>query len=189
MARRLRDRALAIYEAGRRTADERGIILADTKFEFGVEPDGRLLLIDEVMTPDSSRYWPKESYAAGRAQLFPQLEKLAQFTIEINFNFNSDVIRPESYHAVGLMADALHNPVLLGYKFLVIGHTDAVGKREYNLQLSQRRAEAIRIALIKPFGVDPSRLEAVGLGEEQLRDPAKPDSAANRRVQLINIGR
>jgi phosphoribosylaminoimidazole-succinocarboxamide synthase len=73
MARRLRDQALAIYEAGRRAADERGIILADTKFEFGVDPSGRLLLIDEVMTPDSSRYWPKESYAPGRGQ--PSLDK------------------------------------------------------------------------------------------------------------------
>jgi len=86
------------------------------------------------------------------------------------------------------MADALHHPVLLGYKFFVIGHTNAVGGREYNLKLSQRRAEAIRAALINPFGVDPARLEAVGLGEEQLRDPLHPDSQINRRVQLINIG-
>lgn len=140
------------------------------------------------MALENIRSHPGEN-AVGRARLFPQLEKQAQFTIEINFNFNSDVIRPESYHAVGLMADALHNPVLLGYKFLVIGHTDAVGSREYNLKLSQRRAEAIRLALIQPFGVSPARLEAVGLGEEQLRDPAHPDAAANRRVQLINIGR
>ncbi len=73
MARRLRDQSLRVYEAGRRTADERDIILADTKFEFGVDPSGRLLLIDEVMTPDSSRYWPKESYAPGRGQ--PSLDK------------------------------------------------------------------------------------------------------------------
>jgi len=137
---------------------------------------------------DNIRQHPGEN-AVGRALLYPQLEQQAQFTIEINFNFNSDVIRPESYHAVGLMADSLHHPVLLGYKFLIIGHTDAVGGREYNLKLSQRRAEAIRQALIQPFGVSPARLEAVGLGEEQLRDPAHPDAAVNRRVQLINIGR
>jgi len=137
---------------------------------------------------DNIRQHPGEN-AVGRALLYPQLDQQAQFTIEINFNFNSDVIRPESYHAVGLMADSLHHPVLLGYKFLIIGHTDGVGNREYNLKLSQRRAEAIRQALIQPFGVSPARLEAVGLGEEQLRDPAHPDAAVNRRVQLINIGR
>ncbi len=73
MARRLRELSLEIYEAGRATAEERGIILADTKFEFGIEDGGRLLLIDEVMTPDSSRYWPSERYAPGRGQ--PSLDK------------------------------------------------------------------------------------------------------------------
>src|SRR5438105_1899946 len=62
--------------------------------------------------------------AAGRPLLFPQLEDQAQFTIEIDFDFNSAAIRPQSYRAVGSMADALHHPVLLGYKFFVIGHTD-----------------------------------------------------------------
>jgi phosphoribosylaminoimidazole-succinocarboxamide synthase len=62
---RLRDVALAIYERGAAYSLERGIILADTKFEFGTTSDGDLLLIDEVMTPDSSRYWPAEDYAVG----------------------------------------------------------------------------------------------------------------------------
>lgn len=137
---------------------------------------------------DNVRNSPGQA-AMNRPLLFPQLEDQAQFTVEIVFDFNSAAIRPESYRAVGAMADALHNPILLGYKFLVIGHTDAVGGREYNLKLSQRRAEAIREALVNPFGVDPARLDAVGFGEEQLRDPLHPDSQINRRVQLINIGR
>lgn len=62
---RLKDVALAIYERGATYSLERGIILADTKFEFGTTPDGDLLLIDEVLTPDSSRYWPAEDYAVG----------------------------------------------------------------------------------------------------------------------------
>jgi outer membrane protein OmpA-like peptidoglycan-associated protein len=137
---------------------------------------------------DSIRGHPGQS-AVDRPLLFPQLESLAQFTVEINFDFNSAAIRPESYRAVGSIADALHNPILLSYGILVIGHTDAVGGREYNLNLSQRRADAIVAALIDPFGVNGAVLEAVGLGEEQLRDPRHPTSAVNRRVQLINIGR
>jgi OOP family OmpA-OmpF porin len=125
----------------------------------------------------------------GHLLVIPQLDKLAQFTVEINFDFNSAAIRPESYRDVGAIADALHNPILLGYGILVIGHTDTVGGREYNLNLSQRRAEAIREALIDPFGVNPGVLQAVGLGEEQLRDPTHPTSAVNRRVQLINVGK
>jgi phosphoribosylaminoimidazole-succinocarboxamide synthase len=73
MAGRLRDLSFRIYEHGRAACADRGIILADTKFEFGLDADGELLLIDEVLTPDSSRFWPKESYAAGRGQ--PSLDK------------------------------------------------------------------------------------------------------------------
>ncbi len=120
---------------------------------------------------------------------FPQMENLAQFVVEIDFDFNSAVIKPSSYRTVGSIADALHNPILLGYGILVIGHTDSVGGREYNMGLSQRRAEAIRDALIDPFGVNPAILEAVGLGEEQLRDPKNPTSGVNRRVQLVNVGK
>ncbi len=120
---------------------------------------------------------------------FPQMANLAQFVVEVDFDFNSAGIKPSSYRTVGAIADALHNPILLGYGFLVIGHTDSVGGREYNIGLSQRRAEAIRDALIDPFGVNPAVLEAVGLGEEQLRDPKHPTSGVNRRVQLVNVGK
>jgi phosphoribosylaminoimidazole-succinocarboxamide synthase len=72
LADRLRELSLAIYAHGRETAAERGIILADTKFEFGLV-DGEPILIDEVMTPDSSRFWPEESYQPGRGQ--PSLDK------------------------------------------------------------------------------------------------------------------
>ena len=73
LAARLRDLSLEIYGFGRDVADARDIILADTKFEFGHDASGRLLLIDECLTPDSSRFWPKEHYAVGRGQ--PSLDK------------------------------------------------------------------------------------------------------------------
>ena len=87
-----------------------------------------------------------------------------------------------------MMADALHNPILLSNKFAVIGHTDAKGTRQYNLDLSQRRADSVKEMLVTTFGVDPKMLVAVGFGEEQLQDPANPEGAVNRRVQLLNIG-
>jgi phosphoribosylaminoimidazole-succinocarboxamide synthase len=71
IAHRLRDLSLAIYGRAFETARERGVILADTKFEFGVDAvsgDGRIILIDEVLTPDSSRYWPLAEYRPGVAQ-------------------------------------------------------------------------------------------------------------------------
>ncbi|MGD8345398.1 MAG: phosphoribosylaminoimidazolesuccinocarboxamide synthase [Desulfobacterales bacterium] len=66
-AEKIRDLSLAIYKKGADLADERGIIIADTKFEFG-QIDDDIILIDEILTPDSSRFWPKESYRPGGAQ-------------------------------------------------------------------------------------------------------------------------
>ena len=65
LAQRVRDLSIAIYERAARYALERGIIIADTKFEFGLDDEGRLYLIDEVLTPDSSRFWPVDGYAPG----------------------------------------------------------------------------------------------------------------------------
>jgi phosphoribosylaminoimidazole-succinocarboxamide synthase len=69
----LRRLSIAIYELGAAHARERGIILADTKFEFGRRPNGTVVLGDEVLTPDSSRFWPAEGYEPGRAQ--PSFDK------------------------------------------------------------------------------------------------------------------
>jgi outer membrane protein OmpA-like peptidoglycan-associated protein len=87
------------------------------------------------------------------------------------------------------MADALYSPYLQGYCFLVVGNTDSRGSREFNLTLSDKRAAAIREALINPFAIGPGRIEAVGLGEEQLLNRADPKADENRRVQLVNIGK
>lgn len=132
---------------------------------------------------------PSRAERVNRAPLFEQLNSEAQVTIAIRFDFDSARIRPDSFRSIGLMADALNHPYLLGYRFIIIGHTDAKGSRDYNLKLSQERADAVRAALINPFGISSSRIEAVGLGEEQLLNRGNPEAADNRRVQLINIGK
>lgn len=65
LACQIRDASIKIYEFAARYALERGIIIADTKFEFGLDTDGKLYLMDEVLTPDSSRFWPKDSWQPG----------------------------------------------------------------------------------------------------------------------------
>ena len=65
---RLRDLSIAVYEKAAAHAAERGIILADTKFEFGRSPGEEIVLADEVLTPDSSRFWPADEYEPGRGQ-------------------------------------------------------------------------------------------------------------------------
>ena len=69
----LRDTSLRLYSEARSYARERGIIIADTKFEFGLDKNGELVLIDEVLTPDSSRFWPADQYQPGRSQ--PSFDK------------------------------------------------------------------------------------------------------------------
>src|SRR5689334_993349 len=73
LAERMRDVSLAVYAAAAEHARERGIILADTKFELGLDADGELTLGDEVCTPDSSRFWPADEYEPGRGQ--PSFDK------------------------------------------------------------------------------------------------------------------
>ncbi|RJQ68446.1 phosphoribosylaminoimidazolesuccinocarboxamide synthase [Pseudonocardiaceae bacterium YIM PH 21723] len=72
-AAELRDVTVEVYRRAADYAAERGVILADTKFEFGVDTDGSLVLADEVLTPDSSRFWPADAYEPGRAQ--PSFDK------------------------------------------------------------------------------------------------------------------
>jgi phosphoribosylaminoimidazole-succinocarboxamide synthase len=73
LAERLRNTSIAIYQAGSRIAAERGIVIADTKFEFGLDHTGTPIVIDEMLTPDSSRFWPADAYQPGRTQ--PSFDK------------------------------------------------------------------------------------------------------------------
>jgi phosphoribosylaminoimidazole-succinocarboxamide synthase len=86
LTRRLRDLTLALYDHGAAHAESRGIFLADTKFEFGLTPQGDIILIDEVLTPDSSRYWPRDEYKPGGAQ--PSFDKqfVRDYLEEIRWN-------------------------------------------------------------------------------------------------------
>lgn len=126
--------------------------------------------------------------AASPPPALQALATLPNLTLVINFDVDSDRIQPRSYTTVGYIADALHHPLLLGYKFVVVGHCDASGGRKHNLDLSQRRAAAVVEALTTTFRVEAGQLVALGLGEEQLSDPADPKGAVNRRVQLLNVG-
>ena len=124
-----------------------------------------------------------------RPPVAPDLLKLPQFTADIQFDEDAAVVRPESYRLLGRIADTLYHPSLLGYKFLIVGHTVSTGKREYNLTLSQRRADALRDVLVTTFKVSPKRLVALGLGEEQLLDGNRPTAPVNAQIQVVTVGK
>jgi phosphoribosylaminoimidazole-succinocarboxamide synthase len=85
VAQRVRDLAIAIYRFGAEWAEKRGIIIADTKFEFGFH-DGELILIDEVLTPDSSRFWPRDQYKPGGSPPSFDKQYVRDYLIEIGWN-------------------------------------------------------------------------------------------------------
>ncbi len=86
MAEQVRELSLALYRFAADYALTRGIIIADTKFEFGTLDDGRLILIDEVLTPDSSRFWPAESYEPGRPQMSFDKQYVRDYLETIKWN-------------------------------------------------------------------------------------------------------
>jgi OmpA-OmpF porin, OOP family len=124
-----------------------------------------------------------------RPPLVPELLKLPQISLDVLFDPDSSIIRPGSYRTLGRVADALTEPALLPYKFLIVGNTESGGRRDHNVAISQRRAEAVRDVLVTMFKLSPKRLQALGLGEEQLRDAARPAAPANRRIQIMSLGK
>jgi OmpA-OmpF porin, OOP family len=124
-----------------------------------------------------------------RPPVAAQLLKLPQLVAEIQFDEDAAVVRPESYRMLGRIADTLYHPSLLGYKFLIVGHTMSTGRRENNLTLSQRRSDVIREVLINTFKISSKRLQAIGLGEEQLLDSARPTAPTNQWVHVMTVGK
>jgi outer membrane protein OmpA-like peptidoglycan-associated protein len=111
----------------------------------------------------------------------------AKVDLYIPFELNSARLVPEAEKQLSELGDALGGDSLAAYRFEIAGHTDASGAADYNLSLSERRAEAVmRYLLVR--GVAAERLKAIGYGEERLLHEDRPMDAANRRVEIRNLG-
>jgi outer membrane protein OmpA-like peptidoglycan-associated protein len=124
-----------------------------------------------------------------RPPIAPDLTKLPAFNADIAFDVDTPIVMPESYQTVGRIADALTHSALLPYTFLIVGHIESTGRRDNNVLLSQRRADAVRDILVNTFKVAPKRLQSVGLGEEQLLDPARPNAPVNNQLQIMLVAK
>ena len=113
-------------------------------------------------------------------------EAKPSLSLLIQFDFNSARVKPESQLALSNLAQALQSKELAEAKFAVEGHTDAKGRADYNLKLSQQRADAVRDYLASN-GVIDARLNAVGKGSTELANTADPLAADNRRVRIVNL--
>jgi outer membrane protein OmpA-like peptidoglycan-associated protein len=107
--------------------------------------------------------------------------------LEINFDYNSADISAKSMPSVQALGKALTNPDLKGSTFVVAGYTDAAGGEQYNQDLSERRADAIKRYLVDRYGIAGSDLVTVGYGKTKLKDPSQPMAEVNRRVQVVNM--
>ena len=104
----------------------------------------------------------------------------------IQFDFNSARVRPQSEEALLNLSQALQTPALANSRFAVEGHTDAKGSADYNLKLSDQRAQAVA-DFLKAHGVAAERLVASGKGATALANSAAPFAAENRRVRIVNL--
>lgn len=109
-------------------------------------------------------------------------------SMRVQFEYNSAVLTPAARRDLDQLGIALTSDRLREMRFGLDGHADAAGTDEYNLDLSTRRANAVKDYLARQFRVATDRLQAVGKGERELADPAHPLSEINRRVVITNLG-
>lgn len=114
---------------------------------------------------------------------------LPSMDFEITFALNSARLEPQAIQILQQLGVALQSKQLEATSFMVAGHTDARGRRDYNQRLSEERARAVKLFLSENFRMASDRLLAVGYGQEQIKITANPYADENRRVQIINLGR
>ena len=122
-----------------------------------------------------------------REQIATLAKDKPKIDLEITFDYNSANISAKAQPAVQALGKALSSADLKGSTFVVAGHTDAVGGEAYNQDLSERRADSIKKALVEKFGIAGTDLVTVGYGKTKPKDPSVPMDPANRRVQVVNM--
>lgn len=153
-------------------------------------------MIDSLKPNADDNIAPKTRSLAGRRNLTvdatsqDEASKAAaerpSLSLQIQFDFDSTRVKPESQLALANLAAALQSKELIEAKFAIEGHTDARGKTDYNQRLSQHRADAVRELLINK-GVDGTRLAATGKGASDPANKDDPQAAENRRVRVVNV--
>jgi outer membrane protein OmpA-like peptidoglycan-associated protein len=113
----------------------------------------------------------------------------SKIDLTINFEFNSAKLSSDAQAQLSELGKALADQSLEELSFSVIGHTDGVGSDSYNMKLSKQRADSVVKYLNNRYSVSLSRLRSDGKGESHLRLPDQPESAENRRVEVVAIAR
>jgi OmpA-OmpF porin, OOP family len=142
-------------------------------------------------SPPSTRTKKNRVAAVATSNPAPAPQAISSSSISFNtiqFAFNSAQLTPGSIETLRNLGNALNRELADQKSFLIEGHTDAKGGRYYNINLSRRRADAVKEYLVHEAGVSPSRLKTAGEGASELINPASPYAAENRRVVVKNLG-
>jgi len=115
------------------------------------------------------------------------VEPLPTIDMEILFDYNSADLRPDQIVKIAELARVLNQDKFEKYRFLLLGHTDAKGSAQYNLALSQERAQAVAAYVSASAGLPAERMIATGMGASKLKDANDPYGGQNRRVQLVLV--
>jgi outer membrane protein OmpA-like peptidoglycan-associated protein len=183
------------------------IALAGDVKQMGAQPAYDQLI--KSLTPDASQVGPGNSRglrvlsgrtpppsqtgsgavqtATAQIQSQPQDTRAPAVALDVRFATGSDQLTDAARDTVSRIGAALKSSQLASYRFLVEGHTDSTGNPDANLDLSKRRAEAVKSFLVAE-GMPGDRLETVGKGSSEPIDAEHPASGVNRRVQIVNLG-
>lgn len=115
----------------------------------------------------------------------PEPAEPKMISVELQFEKNSSTLTANTQKSLSMVGQALNSEDLKELKFILEGHADATGTSDYNMELSQKRAETVKMFLVDQYNISPENLVAVGKGETDLLDAGNPDSKKNRRVRII----
>jgi len=139
---------------------------------------------------------PPEKAAASAPTVTPQAavesadkKERPSVDLEIFFEYDEARVTPRAASTLATLGRALADSRLAADAFLIAGHTDAKGGDDYNLALSERRAESVRQFLIDNFKIAPDKLVAKGFGRQHLKNAKQPLAGENRRVQIVNLSK
>jgi outer membrane protein OmpA-like peptidoglycan-associated protein len=128
-----------------------------------------------------------DSTVLSAAEIGEALSTKSFVDMRVNFAFDSAELLAEAKEALDQLGQAMTTEALSGHRFMLEGHTDAVGTDEYNQGLSERRAAAVKRYLVETLRIAPERLESQGFGESRLLDPKHPTNGINRRVRVVKL--
>lgn len=155
-----------------------------------IKDSGSMILAAGLMgTDQEGPCAPQPQYTEEATQMVEKLVEAPSINIKVYFEFDSAILKPEAMDVLDNLGEALTSGELMDYRFELAGHTDAVGSDAYNLDLSDSRAKAVLDYLVTAFGIDVTRIDAVGYGESRLLDPMDPEGDVNRRVQVTRLTR